>query len=232
MSKNFPLSSFDTPEGKETFPNFPCYQSILNMLEKLANSIRLEISKLISKADKVVIQVDSWSHPSHGRYLCVVLRFGVNGEIFEYPVHLEQPPHHTLGSEEMKNIIQKTLVNFNIPQRKLLSLSSDGASDMETLAELLALEWDRCLLHLLNLRFKNFWDNAIERVDHVHRLLSRLKSRSIWKEFVREHRSEYKELGGKMSITIGSDTRWCTRIDEVNRVCHFQQIIVDFQHQM
>ena len=58
---------------------------------------------------KVSIECDGWTHPRGIRFIGIVLRYPLNDLIVEVPVDLLETPDFTLGSNQMKSLIEKTM---------------------------------------------------------------------------------------------------------------------------
>ena len=224
-----PLTSLGNEDGKLAFPNYPSYPSILSIIFDLKNKIQNDIKKEIEKISKITIECDGWTHPKGIRFLGIVLRYPLDDCIIEAPVDLLETPDFTLGSEEMAQMIEKTMNDLNIARNKWLSLSSDGANDMSKLAKELQLEWDRCILHLLHLKIQKFWKSSLERLHKVHQILTKLHMKTNWNEFMYHHGNEFPEIGKKRNFTIGTDIRWGSHLDECKQMIMFRKPILTFQ---
>lgn len=58
---------------------------------------------------KVSIECDGWTHPRGIWFIGIVLRYPLNDLIVEVPVDLLEAPDFTLGSNQMKSLIEKTM---------------------------------------------------------------------------------------------------------------------------
>ncbi|KAK8839514.1 hypothetical protein M9Y10_031873 [Tritrichomonas musculus] len=224
-----PLSALCSNDGKEVFPNFPSYPTVLSMINDIKLKVQQNIKEEIANTKKVTIECDGWSHPRGVRMLGVVLRYSLGNSVIETPVELIETPDYTLGSEEMSQMIKQTMKKLQIERKKWLSVASDGAKDMEKISILLDIEWDRCIIHLLHLMIKDFWNKAVERLQKVHAIATIMHSNSNWNEYMFHHGHEYENLGKKRNFTIGSDTRWATHLIEIKELARFEKPILNFQ---
>lgn len=129
-----PLTALSDDDNKEAFPNLPSYPTILSMILDFKGKIQKNIQKEIEQAKKLT-----------KGFL----------ELF-YVIGLIETPDYTLGGDEMSQLIENEMGKLQVERHKWLSLTSDGAGDMEKLAHNLEVEWDRCIIHLLHLLIQKF----------------------------------------------------------------------------
>lgn len=233
LSHGFPMSRFDLADARLAFPFYPCYDSIMKIFENLKDRILQYIKHDLINADNIVLEADGWSHPSKSRLLGVVIKYIKEKELYQCPVALVPTPLNQelpkMDSDSMLKIIQGVIGYFETDVSKLLSLCSDSAADMIALCRKLGIDWDRCLLHLLQLQFKIFWDSTAERIDDIIRIVSNLQRCKVWIEYIAQNRDKYPEIGRCQNIKIGCPTRWGSYIDELSSLVTFKKTILAYQ---
>ena len=191
--------------------------------------IQKEIKEEIKKATLISVAADGWRIPD-GRKIGIAFHiWHTADETQTYYAALRRAQAQTLGSKEISEIISTVLEEYEVNKEKVVALVSDSASDMKATADLLHLEWDRCVNHFISDIIENAIPLFPERFEKIHSIVSNLRKGARWIEFFNYvFKPANPEFSKYVNIKVSVPTRWGTRLEEALLVLKFRPAIEQF----
>lgn len=187
---------------------------------------------VLKNADAVTLEIDSWSDLStSSKYVGVVasVKDGKSSGLFRRFLLHFQFSTESETAEYLENMLKKALEAYNLPWRKVISITTDGGSNMLKLCRILAVPRTACLAHLL--------DNVVKKATKNLPCMSDLEAstKSLVAHFTRsvnnarDLNSCQKELdGNKCHIPSYSETRWNSFFDSVSYLLEHREALAQY----
>jgi hypothetical protein len=130
-----------------------------------------DLKRKLSEAEHISLIADSWDCPFHKNF------FGVMAVFLTPEMPLKHLPillqvEHNSTSEYYECAIKSRLLELELPMEKIVSITTDGASNILKTCRLLSINQVYCFNHLLNLAFREFLNHEeifflIEQVEDI-----------------------------------------------------------------
>lgn len=201
------------------------------LIPQLYSEMKDKLLMILNSVQYVSLTSDCWSSKAVQSYLTVTCNFVYNGELKNVVLDTLQVDHsHTV--ENLSRSVEAILNNFNIPNDKVVCLTTDNATNALGVAKTLGFSQIGCYAHKLNLvvadclfptpkskeKFPSIFRpleplyNAIENIKKIvtHFHCSTIATSTLKREL---------ENNGDSSIVLVQDikTRWNSTLDMLER---------------
>ena len=224
ITHNISFNALADPEFKKLHDNFISNGMIYKILEEFADKIRNVFKPILEASRNIVIGSDGWS--SGNRRLQSVVAYTYTDRMYVLRLKLGASPSANLGAQEIADIINKTINEYQIKREKVISLVSDTCNEMLSVSNKLHLAWDKCYLHIISLLLQKFYHRLPKELNEIHLSAQYLAKSSKFADFLATN--TFPELGRYKSIHVGCPTRWGSFIDELQTILKFSKAINTF----
>ena len=135
------------------------YNDVNNRIHEIYGLLIKKIKLILNERNNMVLIADGWSDKRGRRYIGLAVRF-IEADLIKhiFLILVDIPEiHHE--ADKIEQYIRKALDFYNINIEQIVSICTDSASVMSSVALLLDLEWDLCFIHMFNYCIKKFMES-------------------------------------------------------------------------